>query len=361
MTNTSPSPGDCAPGSIGVVLVEKSAGVISVRYAERATPSPGAGELLVLPAYVGICGSDLEQLHDEMPENFPIGFPHTLGHEWSGTVQEVGPDVTGFAVGDRIIGHGDMGGNRWFGVTEDGAMGDVFTVPAAMCMPVPDSVSLQNAALIEPFACVLNTMQKVGGVHAGQTVHIFGLGAIGLTAVMQAATSGATVVVFDPSPLRREKALAIGASCAVDPLLGVEANLDEIQASTGRRFADLVIEASGVAAAQAASLESADHGGRVVLMGISRPRPSAARLGLVQDRDLTVTTSVGAPAAVWPVALRFVENTGLDLTPIVSSVLPFSACVEAIQRAEEPGRDIKILLRPDTAFNTTQPALTGVG
>jgi len=71
-----------------------------------------------------------------------------------------------------------------FGVTEDGAMGDVFTVPAAMCMPVPDSVSLQNAALIEPFACVLNTMQKVGGVHAGQTVHIFGLGAIGLTAVI---------------------------------------------------------------------------------------------------------------------------------------------------------------------------------
>jgi threonine dehydrogenase-like Zn-dependent dehydrogenase len=228
-------------------------------------------------------------------------------------------------------------------------------------MPVPDSVSLQNAALIEPFACVLNTMQKVGGVHAGQTVHIFGLGAIGLTAVMQAATSGATVVVFDPSPLRRQKALAIGASCAVDPLLGVEANLDEIEASTGRRFADLVIEASGVAAAQAASLESADHGGRVVLMGISRPRPSGARLGLVQDRDLTVTTSVGAPAAVWPVALRFVENTGLDLTPIVSSVLPFSECVEAIQRAEEPGRDIKILLRPDAAFNTTQPALTGVG
>ena len=161
--------------------------------------------------------------------------------------------------------------------------------------------------------------------------------------------------------MRREKALAIGASCAVDPLLGVEANLDEIEASTGRRFADLVIEASGVAAAQAASLESADHGGRVVLMGISRPRPSAARLGLVQDRDLTVTTSVGAPAAVWPVALRFVENTGLDLTPIVSSVLPFSECVEAIQRAEEPGRDIKILLRPDAAFDTTQPASAGAG
>ena len=295
-----------------------------------------------------------------MPENFPIGFPHTLGHEWSGTVKGRA-DVTGFTVGDRIIGHGDMGGNRWFGVTEDGAMGDVFTVPAAMCMPVPDSVSLQNAALIEPFACVLNTMQKVGGVHAGQTVHIFGLGAIGLTAVMQAATSGATVVVFDPSPLRREKALAIGASCAVDPLLGVEANLDEIEASTGRRFADLVIEASGVAAAQAASLESADHGGRVVLMGISRPVHPVPVSGWCKT-----ATSPSPPRSVpRPPYGRspygFVENTGLDLTPIVSSVLPFSECVEAIQRAEEPGRDIKILLRPDAAFDTHPAGSAGAG
>lgn len=346
-------------GTIGVVLIEKTDGQISVRYAERDTPGPRRGELLVRPAYVGICGSDLEQLADEMPADFPIEFPHTLGHEWSGTVQALGEGVTGFAVGDRVIGHGDMGGNRWFGVTQDGAMGDVFTVPAAMCMPIPDSVSFQNAALIEPFACVLTTMEKVGGTHAGQTVHIIGLGAIGLTAVIQAVDSGANVVVSDPSQLRRDKALNLGAICAVDPLEGVEANLQQIQATTGRRYADLVIEASGVASAQAASLEHADYGGRVVLMGISRPRAAPARLGLVQDRGLTVTTSVGAPAPVWPVALRFVKNAALDLTPIVSTLLPFSACADAISRAQEPGRDIKILLHPDNAAPTADALSSG--
>lgn len=356
---TAPPTDDDSGSSIGVVLIEKTGQDITVRYARRGTPAPGRGDLLVRPAYVGICGSDLEQLHDEMPADFPIVFPHTLGHEWSGTVLALGPDVIGFAVGDRVIGHGDLGGNRWFGVTQDGAMGDVFTVPATMCLPIPDSVSLQNAALIEPFACVLTTMEKVGGVHAGQTVHVMGLGAIGLTAVVQAVTSGATVVVSDPSALRRDKAVALGAVCAVDPLDGVEANLDQIQRTTGRRHADLVIEASGVASAQVASLEHADHGGRVVLMGISRPRPAPARLGLVQDRGLTVTTSVGAPAAVWPVALRFVERAAVDLTPIVTSVLPFSACVQAIERAERPGHDIKILLHPDAATPSPDAFPTG--
>ena len=117
-------------------------------------------------AFVGICGTDAEILHGRMPATFEINYPHSLGHEWSGVVEAVGANVVGFEPGDRVLGHGHLGGNDWFGVTHDGAAAEVFTVPAALCFQVPQNASLLTAAVIEPFACVLQalTQRPVGSV-----------------------------------------------------------------------------------------------------------------------------------------------------------------------------------------------------
>jgi threonine dehydrogenase-like Zn-dependent dehydrogenase len=336
--------------SVGAVVVRKADGLISADYEHVARQSPGDRELLIEPSYLGICGSDLEQLHGRMPESFVINFPHTLGHEWSGIVTAVGAGVTDFAIGDRVLGHGDLGGNDWFGVTHDGAMADEFVVPAALCFAVPNDVSLLTAAVIEPFTCVFTGLRKIGGVAASDIVHVYGLGAIGLSAVVQAHTAGATVVALDPSELRRDLARRLGASAAVDPTDGTFA--DQMTDAVGSPFADLVVEASGVPSAQAMALESAGVGGRVLLMGVSTPRGVAARLGLIQQRDLLVTSSTGAPAKNWPAAIRFVERAGIDLEPFVSSILPLSAAAEAIARAQLPGAEIKVMLRPDREFAT---------
>lgn len=342
---------------IGAVIVDRDdAGAIGVGFGTRPRPSPAAGQLLVRPAYVGICGSDLEQLHGGMPESFVISFPHVLGHEWSGEVVETGEGVAGFAVGDRVLGHGALGGNSWFGVTHDGAMADTFAVDAAMCFAVPASVDLQTAAIIEPFVCVFTAFRRIGGISAADTVHVFGLGAIGLSAVLQAVSAGAAVVAIDPSAPRRDAALALGAVAAVDP------TLDDVQlaasAATGRALADVVVEASGAPRAQAAALESADDGGRVLLMGVSVPRSSDARLGLVQQRGLTVVSSTGAPPEFWAPAIRFVERRRIDLRPLVSSILDFPDIVEAVRRAEDSRSEIKVLVRPRPA-TAPQRAETG--
>ncbi|CAH0199966.1 D-arabitol-phosphate dehydrogenase [Arthrobacter sp. Bi26] len=335
------------PGTVPAVLVRQDAGgTITVEPGTAAITATKPAELLVRPAYVGVCGTDIEILHGSMPETFKINYPHVLGHEWSGIVVEVGAGVEGFHRGDRVLGHGHLGGNDWFGVTHDGAAAELFTVPADMCFHIPDEVDMLTAAVIEPFACVLNGLTKIGGISAADTVHVHGLGAIGLNAVIQAVTAGAQVVAFDPSPLRREMAIRLGAKAAVNPLEETVATAAAEQA-VGRPFADVVIEASGNSAAQAAALESADLNGRVLLMGVSTPKFAPARLGLVQERNLLITSSTGAPVAVWPAAIRYVANTRLNLGEIVSTVVPFSRGDEALQRAQDSSRETKVMLAPD--------------
>jgi L-iditol 2-dehydrogenase len=312
---------------------------------QRQLRPMGPRDLTVRLAFVGICGTDAEILHGNMPATFAIHYPHSLGHEWSGVVKATGAEVTDFAPGDRVLGHGHLGGNDWFGVTHDGAAAELFTVPAALCFHAPEEASLLTAAVIEPFACVLQAITKVGGVSAADTVHIHGLGAIGLNALLQCRNAGAQVVVFDPSAVRRERALSLGAAAALDPLIGA---IPELAAATvGRPLADLVIEASGNHIAQANALEGTDNQARVLLMGISQPRQVPVRRGLIQERDLVVRTSVGAPAAIWPAALSYIRNSRLDLSSIVSAVFPLSQGVEALAAAQDSARNVKVMLAPD--------------
>jgi len=273
-----------------------------------------------------------------MPETFRISYPHVLGHEWSGTVVAVGDEVTGHAVGDRVIGHGDLGNNNWFGVTVDGAMAELFRVPASMCFAVPEGIAQDAAAVIEPLACVLAGLRKVPFLSAADVVTVHGLGAIGLSAVMLAAESGALVRAVDPSALRRQKALDLGATLAVDP------TVDSVEQYG---LANLVIEASGSPGAQAAAISGAAPRATVLMMGVSKPRDVPVSLGLIQQRDLRVFSSTGAPAEIWEAALRLVDRAQFDLMALVTTVTSFSDWQSAIQRAESPERDIKILLTPD--------------
>ncbi|MGV0739703.1 alcohol dehydrogenase catalytic domain-containing protein [Mycobacterium syngnathidarum] len=314
---------------------------------QRPVAPVGPGDLRIRLAYVGICGTDAEILHGRMPATFAINYPHSIGHEWSGIVDTVGEGVTGFAAGDRVLGHGHLGGNDWFGVTHHGAAAEVFTVPARMCFAVPDTVSLMSAAVIEPFACVLQALTTIGGVSAADTVHIHGLGAIGLNALLQCHHTGAQIIVFDPSPVRRERAVALGAIAAYDPLQG---EIPQLAVQAGQRpYADLVIEASGNPNAQANALEGADLHGRVLLMGISAPAAVPARIGLIQERDLLVRSSVGAPADIWPAALRYVRNSGIDLSTIVSAVFPLSQGLAALTAAQDRAHFVKVMLAPDNS------------
>lgn len=330
---------------IAAVLVEEGPeGALVARHRDIAAPVPARHEALVRPEYVGICGSDLEQL-GRRPVDVPnVRVPHVLGHEWSGVVVRPPADRTTLAEGDRVVGHGVLGAGRWFGVTDDGAMAERFRVPADVLFTVPEDLDAASAAVLEPFVCASAAMLKAGVPQPGEVVHVHGLGAIGLCAVIRAVMAGASVTGYDPSPQRRDLALSLGADAAVDP-----ATVDVEEVAAGPGAARLVVEASGVAAAQAAALESAAVDGRVVFMGVSHPRPAPARLGLVQQRNLSVMASTGAPPDVWPQCRDLARSRHLDLKALVSAVFPFSRIEEAVDAAASPGVHTKVLCRPDTA------------
>lgn len=327
-----------ASSTVRAVVVGRAAdGSVAATFSPWPAPVVGAADLLIEPAYNGICGSDLEQLHGRVPDSVPITFPHTMGHEWSGKVVARGDAVDDFDVGDLVLGHGFLGNDRWFGFTDNGAMADRFAVPAALCFRVPPGVDLLTAALIEPFACVRAGVVKIGGISPGQTVHVYGLGTIGLCAVIQAAAEGARVIALDPSRSRRTLAEKLGAAESMDP--------------TGPTFtpdafarADVVIEATGSPVALASTLESAGDGARVLFLGVSRAVAYPARLGLIQERDLLLTSSTGAPPWVWPETIELVAARGIDLRPLVTSVLPINRLEEALIRAQNATTDVKVVL-----------------
>ncbi|MGV8872822.1 MAG: zinc-dependent alcohol dehydrogenase [Rhodococcus sp. (in: high G+C Gram-positive bacteria)] len=325
-----------------VVVDRADDGTIEATISNWPAPTVGAADLLVEPLYLGICGSDIEQIHGRVPESVPITFPHTMGHEWSGTVVARGDDVTNFEVGDLVLGHGYLGGNQWFGFTQNGAMADRFAVPAAMCFPVPHSVDPLTAALIEPFACVRAGVVKIGGIRQAHTVHVYGLGTIGLCAVIQAVAEGARVIALDPSEKRRALAVKLGAAESLDPT-------DPTFEPGGIAGADVVVEATGSPAALAATLETAGDGAQVLFLGVSRAAHHPARLGLVQERDLTLTSSTGAPPWVWPETIALVADKEVDLRPLVTSLLPMNRVDEALTRAQNAATDVKVVLTPEVS------------
>jgi L-iditol 2-dehydrogenase len=328
-----------------VVVSRDPGGEVKVGYERRPAPSPGPGDLLVRPEYVGVCGTDLELLGGHLDGDYPMTYPFVLGHEWSGTVVDTGAEVTGFTAGDLVIGHGDLGGNHWFGVTTDGALAEAFRVPAQQCFLVPPGVSAQRAATIEPLACVLAGLHSVGGADASHVAVVFGCGTLGLAMIGLLSSTGATVVAVDPSSRRRAIAEQVGADLTVDPEVagGLRAQID---ARCGVDGADLVVEASGAAAAQAAALEVTGLGARVLYMGLAHGTAREVSLRLIHSRQLRVSSSSGAPPSVWPLALRLAARTGLDLTPAVSDVYPFAEYGSALEAAAVPASSGKIMLRP---------------
>ncbi|MFC9359906.1 zinc-binding dehydrogenase [Rhodococcus sp. NPDC057014] len=330
--------------TVSAVVVDKTAaGEITVSARSVPTREPGPGELLVRPEFVGVCGSDLELLDGNFELDYPVTYPVILGHEWSGTVLAVGAGVEDYAVGDLIVGHGSLGNNHWFGLTSDGAMAEAFTVPRSLCFHVPGNVGAQQAALAEPLACVIEGLHRIGGADPSHISVVFGCGTLGLAMIGLLHQLGCPVVAIDPSEQRRAIARNLGADLTLDPT--TTEPREEIVARLGAA-ADLVVEASGSPLAQASALDVTADRARVLYMGLTHGTAHNVALRQIQARDLRIQASSGAPPTAFASALRLMARTGLDLTPAVSTIFPFTACTDAITAARNPAGSGKVMLAP---------------
>lgn len=310
--------------------------------ADVEMPRIAPTEVLVRTRAVGICHSDYELLAGRYI--IPISYPVTPGHEWAGEIVEVGRDVKGFAVGDRVVGECVVRTPErlhHFGFSLSGADREYFNVNPEWLHKLPDAVDDKKASLIEPFTCGFYAVQRSGGTNASETVVVSGGGTIGLVSAAAAIGMGARVIVVDPIAKRREVALALGADQAIDPSEG--GAVERVMQLTGGRGADLVIEAAGHDASLAATFEFAREEGRVSMVGINIGRKVSVNLGLIQMKNLEVKGCIGSPG-VWPAAIRFLERTGLDLSPIQTHEFALTQAVEAFRLGADPQACIKVTL-----------------
>jgi 2-desacetyl-2-hydroxyethyl bacteriochlorophyllide A dehydrogenase len=255
-------------------------GAIEVRQVE--IPEIGEGQVRIAVSHCGICGTDLHMVLEQM------GRPGSgLGHEWAGTIAAVGPGVTGWAVGDRVVagptpgcgtcracrrGRPSVCLNRPTApeaTGHRGAFAPYTSVVADRLLRIPDSLSTRAAALTEPTAVALHAV-SLAGVTPDDRVLVTGAGPVGMlvTAVLY-AQGVHDITVSEPAETRRERVLAVGARRAVTP--------GELPpASRGARVAEpysVVFECSGRGSAAEAGLDQLDYAGTLVFVGTSMEYP----------------------------------------------------------------------------------------
>jgi L-iditol 2-dehydrogenase len=298
-------------------------------------------DVLIRSRRVGICHSDYELLAGQYI--IPISYPVTPGHEWVGEVVEVGKNVKNLSKGDRVVGECVIQTPErihHFGFSMDGADREFFAARPEWLHKLPDAVDDAKGALIEPFTCGFYAVLRNGGTNASETVVVSGGGTIGLVSAAAAIGMGARVIVVDPVPLRRKIAKKLGADAVVDPSNGDAVAI--VKELTGGG-ADLVIEAAGHAASLANVFDYARPEGRVSMVGINIGQKFPVELGKIQIKNLTVRGCIGSPG-VWPSAIRFLERTGLDLSPIQTHAFKLDDALKALELGVKPQEAVKVTL-----------------
>src|SRR3982074_384231 len=196
----------------------------SVRVAEVPNPKPGERQVIVKVGACGICGTDLHIADGHFP---PTPYPIVPGHEFAGEIVELGADVPGeWRIGDRVAvdpslfcgyctpcrsGHGNLCAN-WgaTGDTVDGAFAEYVAVPFANCYPMPETMTWEQGALVEPVSCAVHGVRRVG-VEAGERFLVVGAGTMGLLMQQLRRRAGARVTVVDRNTARLGRATDLGA------------------------------------------------------------------------------------------------------------------------------------------------------
>jgi (R,R)-butanediol dehydrogenase/meso-butanediol dehydrogenase/diacetyl reductase len=329
-------------------LVLHAAG--DARIEERPEPvRPGPDEVTLRVLRAGLCGSDateysigpvLTPLRQRHPGSGVQG-PVVLGHEFIGTVEDVGSAVDRFALGDRVAagagvwcgqcpwcrrGQTNLCASYWtYGLSADGGLTERITVPAAMLHPVAAQVSDDNAALAQPLAVGLHAVDR-SRVRPGDVVVVHGVGAIGSFIVAGAIAAGAgAVVAVDVDPGRLAVATRLGATHTVDAR--DTDPLDVVHEVTGAALADVAVEASGHPEGLSRVQRLTRRGGTVLLVGLPKKEVSFSSVDLILREVDVMTTVAHVCDANLPAALELIAQQDLA-SLLVEAVVPLADAVE---------------------------------
>ena len=323
---------------------------------EIPTPEPGPGQVLVRVRYSAICGSDV---HDYLED---VVRPGTiLGHEFSGTIAALGPAVTRWRLGDRVVGGGGtpptgepltsryISRNPRFNIRTDdlerppGAYAEFKLMEEWEPLPIPDDVPDEVAALTEPVAVAVHAVRR-SSLQLSDSVAVLGAGPIGLCTLQVARAAGARkVFVSEPSPDRRKAALEVGATVVFDPAReDVTARIVE---QTDGRGPDVAFECAGGRDTLQQSLELVRYRGQVVLIAIPSGSVPVAPVDWMA-REVELKASLGIRPVDWQAALELLQRGAVNVAPLLegTSYLSLEALPKAFERLANPSSDVQLVV-----------------
>ncbi|WP_191601702.1 Zn-dependent oxidoreductase [Marinomonas algicola] len=317
-------------------------------------PTAEAGEVLIKTAFAGICGSDLHIIHGQNPF---VQFPRITGHEFSGVVAAVGEGVSHVKIGDQVCvdpviscgecyacraGRFNVCANlQVFGVHRNGGFGEFTSAPASNVLVLPDNVTLEQAALVEPYSIATNVLSRMEPI-PGDSLLVYGAGVIGLTIVQVAKAIGIErIIVTDIVDERLENAKSLGAT---DVINSQRDNVENcIQKLTKGEGVPLIADAACIPALLPEILRMACPAGRIGLLGFSSTPSDLAQIEVIK-KELTIVGS-RLNNRRFPQVLDMIASGRLDPLALISHRIGLNDMGDGIQLMENhPELTRKILV-----------------
>ena len=329
----------------------------SLEIAEVPTPSPGPDEVLVQVAACGICGSDVHGYDGSSGRRIP---PLVMGHEAAGTIAALGKNVKNFSAGDRVTfdstvycgscnnclrGDINLCDNRQvLGVScgdyrRAGAFADFVVIPARIVYRLPDSLSFEEAAMLEAVSVALHAV-SLDPVRPQDNALVVGAGMIGLLIVQALHAAGCSHVYITDVDQTRLNLAELATGLLAGPLL-----IPQVMSITGGNGMDVVIEAVGINATVSNAIDSVRKGGMVVLVGNVSPEVTLP-LQKVVSRQIRLQGSC-ASAGEYPRAIELMSSEAIRVRPLISAIAPLEEGPRWFERlyAREPNL-MKVVLAP---------------
>jgi len=320
-------------------------GIDKMEIREIDMPTPKFGEVLVKLEYVGICGSDVHYFSDGRCGDYVIEGDFILGHECAGTVVELGEGVSTHKIGDRVAlepgltcgqcefcksGRYNICPNLAFLATPpvQGGFKNYIAYPANMAFRLPENISTQTGAFVEPLAVGLNATD-MGNVKVGDSVLILGAGCIGLVILLACRAYGASdITIVDVVPNRLEVARQLGATHTINASeTDVFAEIDKISNNAG---VDKVFEAAGYPATIAQTPHFVKRGGTIVLVGIAAQEEISYNFAKIMAKEIKIVSSL-CSCNKYPQTISALSKGVIDISGISTNIFDFDDIQNAFE------------------------------
>lgn len=333
-----------------------------IRIEEVPVPEIGPDEVLIKVIAVGICGSDLHYYTHGKIGTYVVDKPFILGHECAGDIAAVGSNVSRFRVGDRVAiepgvtcgkceacksGRYNLCPHVEFLATPpyDGAFVQYLKMREDFVFPIPDELSYEEAALVEPFSVGIHAAARTK-LQPGTSIAIMGMGPVGLMAVAAAKAYGAsTIIVTDLEPLRLEAARKMGATHVINVL--EQDAVEEIRNITGGRGVETAWETAGNPKALQSALGSLARGGKMAIVGLPAQTDIPFNVPFIADNEVDIY-GIFRYANTYPKGIEFLSSGDIDATVLITDKYPLEQTYEAMERAlNHKSECLKVVVYPN--------------